>query len=82
MVNPKTRDWDDELIEKLGIKRSIFKEIKMAGYEVGDLEQEIQKVVGFNCKVVLPPTHDTASALWQYQSRKMKLYISVQVHGH
>ena len=63
LVNPKTRDWDDELIEKLGIKRSIFKEIKMAGYEVGDLEQEIQKVVGFNCKVVLPPTHDTASAV-------------------
>lgn len=63
LVNPATEDWDDELIEKLGIKRSIFKEIKMAGYEVGDLEQEIQKVVGFNCKVVLPPTHDTASAV-------------------
>ena len=36
LANPKTRDWDDELIEKLGIKRSIFKEIKNGCYEVGD----------------------------------------------
>ena len=49
----------------------------MAGYEVGDLEQEIQKVVGFNCKVVLPPTHDTASAVVAVPSRKEEtLYIS------
>ena len=38
LVNPKTRDWDDELIEKLGIKRSIFKEIK-----VNTVEHQIVK---------------------------------------
>lgn len=77
LVNPKTRDWDDELIEKLGIKRSIFKEIKMAGYEVGDLEPEIQNQVGFNCKVVLPPTHDTASAVVAVPAQEDEnLYIS------
>lgn len=46
LVNPATEDWDDELIEKLGIKRNIFQEIKMAGCEVGELEQEIQKTGG------------------------------------
>lgn len=77
LVNPATEDWDDELIEKLGIKRNIFQEIKMAGCEVGELEQEIQKQVGFNCKVILPPTHDTASAVVAVPSRKEEtLYIS------
>lgn len=77
LVNPATKDWDDELLEKLGIKRNIFQEIKMAGCEVGELEQEIQKQVGFNCKVILPPTHDTASAVVAVPSRKEEtLYIS------
>lgn len=77
LINPKTRNWDDELIRKLGIKRSIFKEIKMAGYEVGDLEPEIQNQVGFNCKVVLPPTHDTASAVVAVPAQEDEnLYIS------
>lgn len=77
LVNPATKDWDDELFEKLGIKRNIFQEIKMAGCEVGELEQEIQKQVGFNCKVILPPTHDTASAVVAVPSRKEEtLYIS------
>ena len=77
LVNPATKDWDDELLEKLGIKRNIFQEIKMAGCEVGELEQEIQKPVGFNCKVILPPTHDTASAVVAVPSRKEEtLYIS------
>lgn len=77
LVNPATKDWDDELLEKLGIKRNIFQEIKMAGCEVEELEQEIQKQVGFNCKVILPPTHDTASAVVAVPSRKEEtLYIS------
>lgn len=77
LVNPATKDWDDELLEKLGIKRNIFQEIKMAGCEVGELEQEIPKQVGFNCKVILPPTHDTASAVVAVPSRKEEtLYIS------
>ena len=77
LVNPATKDWDDELLEKLGIKRNIFQEIKMAGCEVGELEQEIQKQVRFNCKVILPPTHDTASAVVAVPSRKEEtLYIS------
>ena len=77
LIHPATKDWDDELLEKLGIKRNIFQEIKMAGCEVGELEQEIQKQVGFNCKVILPPTHDTASAVVAVPSRKEEtLYIS------
>lgn len=63
LVDPDTYDWDRELIEKLGFSKKIFKEIIEPGTEIGLLLQEIQKEVGFQCKVVVPATHDTASAV-------------------
>jgi len=63
LVNAKTNDWDYELIEKLGYKKDLFIPLSMAGEIVGDFTQEIQNEVGFNCKVILPATHDTASAV-------------------
>lgn len=63
LVCPEQKTWDMELIRKLGFPEGIFPEIKMAGYELGTLTDEIQKEVGFDCKVVLPATHDTGSAV-------------------
>ncbi len=63
LVNPETNDWDYELIEMLGYKKEIFQPISMPGTVVGDFTEEIQKEVGFNCRVVLPATHDTGSAV-------------------
>ncbi len=77
LVSPVTKDWDRELIEMLGFSSDIFQKIKMPGYELGNLTQDIQKRVGFNCKVVLPPTHDTASAVMAVPSQNDDtLYIS------
>ncbi|MBO5302916.1 MAG: rhamnulokinase [Lachnospiraceae bacterium] len=63
LVSPVTKQWDMELIEKLGYPKEIFQEIKEPGITLGELTEEIQKEVGFNCKVVLPATHDTGSAV-------------------
>ncbi len=63
LVNAKTKDWDHQLIAKLGFPQELFLEIKSPGYELGDLTNAIQEKVGFNCTVILPPTHDTASAV-------------------
>lgn len=63
LVSPVTKDWDYELIDMLGYPRKIFTDIKLPGTCVGDLKQEISELVGFNCKVVLPATHDTGSAV-------------------
>ncbi|MGN0242513.1 MAG: rhamnulokinase [Lachnospiraceae bacterium] len=63
LVNAKTRDWDDEMIHRLGYPREIFPTILQAGTELGSLTEEIQLKVGFSCKVVLPATHDTGSAV-------------------
>ena len=63
LVSPETKDWDYELINQLGYPTEIFKEIKLPGSRLGSLRAEIQEQVGFDCQVVLPPTHDTASAV-------------------
>lgn len=63
LLNPTTRQWDMELIERLGFNKEMFLEIKMPGDVLGDLLPEVAEAVGYNCKVVVPPTHDTASAV-------------------
>lgn len=63
LIDPATRDWDYELIEKLGFKKEIFQKVYMPGTTVGSLTEEVNGEVGYDCQVVLPPTHDTASAV-------------------
>ncbi len=63
LINPKTRDWDDELIDRLGFNREMFQKICMPGTDIGCLTEAVQALVGYQCRVVLPPTHDTASAV-------------------
>lgn len=77
LVDPVTKDWDMELIEALGYPKQIFEKIALPGTEVGTLTEAIQKEVGFDCTVVLPPTHDTASAVMAVPTKEEKaLYIS------
>ncbi len=63
LVNAETKQWDGELLDKLGFPRRLFRELKTPGTEVGMLTEEIAAKVGYNCKVVLPATHDTGSAV-------------------
>jgi len=63
LVNVHSNDWDFELIEKLGFQTEIFGDLFAPGTSVGSFTDEIQKEVGFDCEVILPTTHDTASAV-------------------
>lgn len=63
LVNVNTNEWDYELIDLLGYKKSIFKPLSTPGTVVGSLSAEIVQEVGFDCQVVLPATHDTGSAV-------------------
>ncbi len=76
LINAKTREWDGEILDKLGIKKEIFGELKMPGTVLGNLKPEIAKEVGFDVKVVLPASHDTASAVMAVPSTDKPLYIS------
>lgn len=77
LVHPHTKNWNYELIEELGLPLSIFGKIQMPGTELGELQETIAREVGFSCKVVLPATHDTASAVLAVPSGlKKSIYIS------
>lgn len=76
LLNAKTREWDVELIEKLGLKKELFKELSQPGEIVGALKPEIVAKVGFDAKVCLPATHDTASAVMAVPNVELPLYIS------
>ncbi|MDD6155629.1 MAG: rhamnulokinase [Lachnospiraceae bacterium] len=77
LVNPERKNWDYELIERLGYPSEIFGEITKPGTYIGNLAKDIQMKVGYDCRVVLPATHDTASAVMAVPSNKKNtLYIS------
>ncbi|MBQ8427715.1 MAG: rhamnulokinase, partial [Clostridia bacterium] len=63
MVNALTHKWDEEIIEKLGYKKELFGELAQPGTVVGEFTDEVAAFVGYKAKVVLPATHDTASAV-------------------
>lgn len=77
LVNPETKQWDKELIRLLGYPEEMFLPLKTPGTEVGLLAKEIQEQVGFDCKVTLCASHDTASAVMAMPLAKGEgLYIS------
>lgn len=63
LVSPETKDWDYELIDRLGYPREIFQRIVPPGTVLGGLLPEIQKEVGYDCQVAVPASHDTGSAV-------------------
>ena len=63
MVNAISHTWDKEIIEKLGFNCDLFYSLTQPGNIVGAFSKEIEKQVGFTAEVVLPATHDTASAV-------------------
>lgn len=63
LVSPETKQWDKDLIRLLGYPEEMFLPLQMPGSEVGSLKESIAAEVGFDCKVVLCGSHDTASAV-------------------
>ena len=62
LVNAENKDWDEELIRAYGLPRGIFQKIRLPGTELGCLLPAVRQEVGFDCRVLLPATHDTGSA--------------------
>lgn len=64
MINPHTRSWDYELIEKVGINKDILCDIVQPGTKIGKIADEICEELGIEpVDVVAVGEHDTASAV-------------------
>ncbi len=68
LLDAAKKDWDFDLIDKLGLPRRIFGKLEMPGATVGTYN---------GIKVVLPAMHDTASAYLAVPARDDKaVYLS------
>ena len=64
LIDPRTRDFDRSLLERLGIDSSILRPIVQPGTKVGVLKDEICKATGMDpVPVIAVAGHDTASAI-------------------
>ena len=68
LLDATKKDWDRDLIEKLGLPVKIFGKLEMPGAKVGDYK---------GVKVVLPAMHDTGSAYLAVPARDDRaVYLS------
>ena len=63
MVNALTHKWDEEIISRFNIPKHLFGSLSQPGTTVGTFSPEIVEKVGYDATVILPATHDTASAV-------------------
>lgn len=64
LINPRTRDFQKDLLERLGINPSILPDIIQPGTKVGVLKKEICEETGMApVPVIAVAGHDTASAI-------------------
>lgn len=77
LINAKTRNWDFDIIKKYGFPTEIFQKVVEPGTVLGRFTEEIKNEVGFDAYVVIPATHDTASAVMAVPAKTSNpLYIS------
>jgi len=62
LLNAAEKTWDKDILNTLGFPERIFGKLNMPGTLVGNLKAEIAEKVGYQTKVLLAPSHDTASA--------------------
>ena len=74
LIDPNTKDWNWELIEKLGFPKRIFGKLIMPGEMIGHLKAEYTDK---EIPVYAAPSHDTASAILAVPSTEKNFaYIS------
>jgi rhamnulokinase len=63
LLDPATREWDDELITRLGLPRRLFPQLVDSGVLLGGMLPEVRDAIGADVNVVTVGSHDTASAV-------------------
>ena len=64
LVDMKTGQYSETLLNKLNFPTKLFHPLVKPGMIIGPLKEEIAKQIGSSAQVVLPVTHDTASAFY------------------
>ncbi|MDR2649759.1 MAG: rhamnulokinase [Clostridiales bacterium] len=76
LLNAHTREWDWGIISACGYP-DVFQEIVPPGTVLGPLRSSAREALGFDCAVITPASHDTASAVMALPSAvEAPMYIS------
>lgn len=76
LVNAKTKQWDETILDKLNINKEMFHQILPPKTYIGNLKPEFVQEFGFDMQVLLPSTHDTGSAVVAVPKAEKSIYIS------
>jgi len=77
LVNPNTRSWASELIERLGLSTHLWTEIVEPGTILGKLLPGIARNSALaDTPVIAPATHDTGSAVAAISAREGTAFLS------
>lgn len=76
LVNAESKDWDFDIIEKLGYPKKLFGKLDTPSTYIGNFSEEIKQRVGFDAKVIFCPSHDTASAVAACPIDENSVFIS------
>lgn len=64
MINPRTKEWDEDILILLGLSANNFGRMIMPGEQIGVLTAEVQRLTGLGAvPVVAVAGHDTGSAV-------------------
>ena len=63
LLDAKAKVWSEYIFQNLGLPLKLLKPIREPPYDIGGLSSDIQKIVGFNARVLMIASHDTASAV-------------------
>ncbi len=64
MIDPRTKQWDADILSLLGLTPEHFGPITMPGEQIGLLTEDVQSLTGFGAvPVVAVASHDTGSAV-------------------
>jgi len=63
LLDAKNKVWAKEIFDSLGLPMRLFKPVREPPYDIGELSRDVQNAVGFNARVVMIASHDTASAV-------------------
>ncbi len=76
LIKADTFNWDFEIINKLKLPTFLFDKLENPPFEVCGFSKEIIDELGFDSKLVLCPSHDTASAVAACPLSEDELFIS------
>ncbi len=77
LMDAKTKQWSEQIISRMGLRRSLFPDIIDSGDSYGPLKPDLCKRFGISpVPVVAVCCHDTASAIFSVPATGEPLYLS------